>query len=264
MRKAFVKEVLQELVGDSVLSTRSSILAVCAWTDERDVFNELGFDNVTISNLNDSIRADEFAPFEWSHQDAQSLTYEDRTFDFVFVADGLHHCSSPHLALIEMYRVSRTGVIVFESRDSFLMKAGEMLNLTPQYELEAVVDNGFVSGGMNNTGLPNHIYRWTENEFRKAIRSYDPTGRHDFRFFYGLNLPFDAAALRKSKLKLIVLHLARPFVWVFTKLFKKQCNTFGMVALRPKQPDENWPWLTGQSGSMVVDREYAKSRFKVD
>ena len=31
----------------------------------------------------------------WSYQDAQALSFDDRSFDWVFVSEGLHHCRSP-------------------------------------------------------------------------------------------------------------------------------------------------------------------------
>jgi ubiquinone/menaquinone biosynthesis C-methylase UbiE len=54
---------------------------------------------------------DEFAPFSWSFQDAEQLSFEDEAFDYVFVHAGLHHCASPHRALLEMYRVARRGIM---------------------------------------------------------------------------------------------------------------------------------------------------------
>ncbi|MGA7305156.1 MAG: methyltransferase domain-containing protein, partial [Rhodothermales bacterium] len=107
MRTEFVKYLLERLVGDQILDRGDAVLCVCAGTAEREVFAGLGFTNVTISNLDERMTPGSFAPFAWSFEDAQKLSYDDGAFDVVFVADGLHHCSSPHLALTEMYRVAR-------------------------------------------------------------------------------------------------------------------------------------------------------------
>ncbi len=113
MRHSFVKGTLERLIRESVVSAHDSILVIAGGKAEKHLFQELNLDDVTISNLDERMTANEFLPFEWSFQDAQNLTFADESFDFAFVSDGLHHCRSPHLALIEMYRIARKSVIVF-------------------------------------------------------------------------------------------------------------------------------------------------------
>lgn len=241
----------------------ASLLCVCANDAEHALFTSLGFTDVTISNLDDRLtNAEErFSPYAWSFQDAQNLSFEDQQFDFAFVADGLHHCSSPHRALLEMYRVARRGIIVVESRDNALMRLANRVGFSPTYELEAVAVHSLTHGGVDNTPIPNHIYRWTEREFEKTVQSFDPKGRHTFRYFYGLNLPHFHASVRRNPLKGILVKAVAPAAWLFTKLAKRQCNTFMMVALRPQTL---WPWLqaVGDDGEHVeLDREYVTARF---
>ena len=263
MRTEFVESVVVELLEEGVLATSDSVIAVCAGSRERDLFAQLGFTNVLITNLDDRI-TDEgaFAPFSWSLQDAQNLNVPDASFDFAFVADGLHHCSSPHKALLEMHRVSRKGLVVVESRDN-LMRVATSVGLTPAYELEAVVGNDFKWGGVDNTAIPtNYIYRWTESEFKKTISSFDPSGKHVFRFFYGLNLPFEQAKINKTNAKLYAVRLTEPLVKAFTGIFKKQRNTLAMVALKPRLPQDLWPWLAIGREGVELDRTYAGAHFK--
>ena len=229
---------------------------------ERELFARLGFKNVLISNVDERMHAKQFAPFHWSREDAQRLSFADASFDIVFVADGLHHCRAPHRALLEMYRVARRIVIVVESRDSFTMQLANRLGLSPKYELESVIDHDFSYEGVDNTPIPNFIYRWTEAEFKKTIQSYNPTGRHRFRFFYGLNLPYEMAELKKHRIKLWAIYLAAPFAKVFTLLFKRQCNSFAMVVAKPELPADLWPWLTEEDGQIVFNRAYAEKRFR--
>jgi ubiquinone/menaquinone biosynthesis C-methylase UbiE len=61
--------------------------------------------------------------------DAERLTYGDGSFDVVIAHAGLHHCHSPHRALLEMYRVARKAAIAFESRDSRLIRTAVRLGL---------------------------------------------------------------------------------------------------------------------------------------
>ena len=257
MRTPFVESVLTTLIADDVLHPSDSILAVCAGPAERDLFARLGLTSAVISNVDEAAGRAGLEPFEWSYQDATNLTFDDRSFDFAFVVDGLHHTSAPHRAVLEMYRVARRGIIVIESRHSLLMRLANRTGLSPEYEIEAVIDHGFREGGLNNTDVPNYIYRWTESEFTKTIRSFDPVGGHTFRFFYGLNLPFTKIEGSKSPLQLRVIEFTWPVVEVLTRFFKKQCNSFAMVALKPRLPGDLWPWLALEEGRVRFNRAYA-------
>lgn len=264
MRTQFVKSVLDALVKDGTVGPLTNLLAVCAGTAEKDLFEVMGFSDVVISNLDERMTEAQMAPFGWSRQDAQALSFSDGSFDVVFVADGLHHCSSPHRALLEMYRVARRAIVVIESRDSALMRLANRLGLSPEYEIEAVIGNVFAYGGVDNTPVPNYIYRWTEAEFKKTICSYNPMGRHRFQFFYGLNLPHESAKFKKTRFKSVVLWLVVPFLRLFTFVFKRQCNSFAMVATKPELPHDRWPWLKEENGQTVLDRAWAAKRFRVN
>jgi SAM-dependent methyltransferase len=262
VRTGFVQSVLEKLLAEGVLLRSDAVVAVCAGQAERDVFTRLGFSDVTITNLDERLDAPEVAPFRWSRENAERLSFEDGSFDFSFVADGLHHCPSPHRALLEMYRVARKGIVAIESRDSLLMRTAVRLGLTPEYEVEAVVDNDFKWGGLNNSHIPNYIYRWTEADFRKTIKSFDPKGEHRFRFFYGLNLPYEQARMKKSPVKLAVVVATDRLLRGLTRVFEKQRNTLAMVALKPEVPHDLWPWLKKANGEIVFDREYAIRQFR--
>ena len=264
MRIEFAESVLKELLGDGTIARSDAVVAVCAGERERELFLHLAFTDVTITNIDEGDSGDRFPPFKWSQQDAQDLEFEDDSFDFGFVADGLHHCSSPHRAMLEMYRVARKGIIVIESRNNLLMRAANRLGLSPEFEVEAVVCSECQRGGVDNTEIPNYIYRWTETDFTKAISAFNPLGKHIFRFFHGLNLPYEAADWKTSKLKLYVVRATDPLLRGFTRVFRKQCNTMAMIALKPRIPEDLWPWLKLENGEVVLNREYAGRHFKLD
>jgi hypothetical protein len=69
--------------------------------------------------------------------------------------------------------------------------------------------------------------------------------------------------MKRSNIKLRVLEISEPILRAFTALFKKQCNSFAMMALKPDLPKDLWPWLTIEDGDVGFDRSYAESRFKV-
>lgn len=52
-------------------------------------------------------------------QNAETLSFEDETFDFAFCKDSLHHFPRPMLALYEMLRVARKGIALIEPQDEF-------------------------------------------------------------------------------------------------------------------------------------------------
>ena len=98
------------------------MLVVAGGGADRDAFLAAGFENVTISNIDDSGADDAYAPYAWSYADAEALPFDDGSFDWAVVSAGLHHCASPHRALLELYRVARRGLLAIESRDSLLMR----------------------------------------------------------------------------------------------------------------------------------------------
>jgi SAM-dependent methyltransferase len=243
MKAGFVEAVADALLADGTLDSSDSVLALCAGRRERNLLAERGFSRATITNLDEP--DDALAPFEWSREDAQALRFENGSFDFALVVAGLHHCASPHRALVEMYRVARKGILVIEARDSLLTRAAVRLGLASEYELSAVAAHGYREGGVDNTSVPNFIYRWTEAEFRKAIRSADPSGEPSFRFFYALDVPHSRPAIASA---------AEPVLSGLARVFPRLSNTIAMVALRPRAL---WPWLAVRDGEVVFDRRHA-------
>ncbi len=258
MRSAFAVSTLQQLQADGWVATSDTLLAVCASDSESEVFERLGFYAVTLSNLNKGLTSRESGPHIWSYQDVQNLSYPDSSFDHVFVSDGLHHCESPHRGLLEMFRVARRSVIVFESRDSLLMRLATRLGLVLEYELSAVISNDFSHGGVNDSEVPNFVYRWSEREFEKTIASFHPMGPCRFRYFYSMNLPAERLSHNTNRLKSLALRLAVPIASLLGSLAPKQSNSFCMVAQKPED-GRLWPWLEMHEGGLRFRQSYANS-----
>jgi SAM-dependent methyltransferase len=242
MRTAFAWEVFSRLLTNSSIAKTDSVLAVCAGESEMDLFSQLGFSRVCLSGL-DPVLEKSSALFECKIADVRSLPFQDGEFEFVFVSDGLHHCDSPHRALVEMYRVARKGVIVMESRDSLAMRIAMRLNLADRYELRAVLANDGMRGGVNYTSIPNFVYRWTEREFEKTICTVDPTGFPGFQYFYGFNQP----SRDYHGVKLLLFKVSMLFISSISRLFKRQSNSFCMVATKPASL---FPWLESYEGKV--------------
>ena len=82
--------------------------------------------------------------------------------------------------------------------------------------------------------MPNHVYRWTEREVRKTVRSLLPGYQHDIRFSYGLRLPADRLGHGR------LVHAAQAIAPVVERVAPRQGNEFAFVVTRNVGPQ---PWL---------------------
>lgn len=53
-------------------------------------------------------------------ENAESLSFKDSEFDFIFCKESYHHFPRPMVALYEMLRVAKTGVILVEPNDPYI------------------------------------------------------------------------------------------------------------------------------------------------
>jgi SAM-dependent methyltransferase len=238
-REMFYEKVVQERIQ----LKNTSILVCGGGLLDKNVFEKLGFQDVTISNLDTRAEASVFTPMKWKFENAESLSFSEKSFDYVVIHAAIHHASSPHKVLTEMYRVAKKGVLAVESRDSILMRFLEKLQITPVYEHAAVYFNDCKYGGVNNTEIPNFVYRWTEREVEKTIQAYAPSFKHNFSYRYGNAYPSTPKLEAKGGLKTTFLVLMRPFYWLFAKIFFKQQNLFAFYIDKPAEQESLFPWL---------------------
>jgi len=249
----FYTDTVRKLISRGELTLGDSVLVTCGGTVDRDALLSLGFKNATITNVDRQFPPDVFAPYSWDFQNAESLTYADSSFDLVVSHSGLHHCRSPHRALLEMYRVARKAVLVFEPRDSFLLRLGVKLGLGQDYELAAVICNEARCGGVTNSVIPNYVYRWTKREVEKTIRSYAPEAKHRFGYFYALRIPKGALSL-KRKFYLQIANILGLFAGL-AGMFPCMANNIAFLIVKPQLPRDLQPWLRLCGG----DLEFASS-----
>jgi hypothetical protein len=83
----FYKRTVNELIP---LKT-DSILICGAGNLDKNVLEDSGFEVVTISNLDSRAKPEEFAPFEWSFQNAEDLSFDNESFDYVVIHSAIHH-----------------------------------------------------------------------------------------------------------------------------------------------------------------------------
>ena len=247
--------VLSDLINKKMLSSADDrILVICGGSYDASVLRDAGIKYAVISNL-DARFQEGYAPFDWAHEDAESLSFPDGSFDWVFVHAGLHHCVSPHRALLEMCRVTRKGIVVIEARDSFLMRIAVALGLAVDYELDAVAISDFKWGGIRNSTIPNYIYRWTEREVIKTIECFMPEKIHRFLFYYGIRFPTERLTM-SSYSKRALARILGGLAKAAQQMFPKQCNEFGFVVLKTT---ELKPWIREVDGSFEMRRDYKMS-----
>jgi SAM-dependent methyltransferase len=256
----FYREVIARLVRSRVLDPSAHVLVLCAGSSDRTVLREHGFRNVVISNVTTPSRRDA-EPFACSCQDAEHLTYPDGFFDFCIVHNGLHHCRSPHRALLEMYRVARRGLVLFEPYDNLTTRMGVKLHIGQDYEHASVAFNHHHHGGVANSDIPNFVYRFTEREIVKTINSFAPYARHDIRFLHTMRVPWTQLRGRRHRHLLRLIQLARPALSLMGACFPKQGNNFAAVVLKPALPRGLHPWLRQDGDRIHVDPGWLSTRY---
>jgi SAM-dependent methyltransferase len=225
------------------------VLVVAGGAADRDALVAAGVRAATITNLDDRVPDAGYPPYGWSRQDAERLDYADGSFDVCLVHQALHHCRSPHRALGEMYRVARRGIVVFEPHETLMSRVGVRLGVGQRYELAAVAANGVRWGGVQNTDVPNFVYRWTEREVHKTLAAYDPAGAPRVRFLYDLREPGEGAARLRRGPAATLARVAVPAARAVLRLLPSQANAIAIVADK-LGPRDLHPWLVwGRSGA---------------
>lgn len=246
-----------------MLDVDSSILVTCGGTQDCEVLRELGFKRVTISNLDSRMQGTEYQPYEWSFQNAEKLTYGDGQFEFCLEHNGLHHCYSPHRALLEMYRVASKGIVMFEPYDNSFSRLGVAMGIGQDFEHAAVFYNDMVFGGVENSWLPNYIYRWTRRELVKTIRCYTPWGEPRFEFIHQLRVPWQQLKGRKNPLFLWAVVAAWPILRLFNLILPRQSNCFAAAIFKPDQKLDLYPWLQLDSQArLTLNRSWLENRYR--
>jgi SAM-dependent methyltransferase len=255
----FYANVISKALATGRISNKDSALAVCAGPHDRNSYLSNGFEDVVISNVGDYF-GNEFSPYKWMNIDAENIPLPDKSVDIVSVHGGLHHCFSPHRAMLEMYRVARKAVICMEARDSLVMRLAINAGLTVDYEIEGITGADH-SGGAGGGHIPNFVYRWTEREIRKTVASFEPRKLPQVDFHYDLLLPTQRLAGSNRKSLAMALKAATPVAKLFQTIFPKQGNRFGWVIW--KDDSSLQPWLTpatGDNGDVMINMDYVRAK----
>lgn len=208
-RKNFYKKIVQKYLS---LHIRSNILILGAGDLDLEIFRE--YKNVFFTNINTEEKNNKIV----DKIIMQNLPYLDNSYDYVVTHASIHHSSRPHAAILEMLRVAKYGIILIESRDCLLTQLSCKLGLSEEYEYSAVKNKNY--GGVDNTSVPNFVYRWTEKEIFKLINSYKPLNNYKVFFDYDYDFKF---------FKNFFLNI---FFSIFFFIFKNQKNLMSVFILK--------------------------------
>ena len=153
-------------VLECIQSKNSKILIMGAGSLDRKIFEELGYKDVTYSNIENS-KEKNLNIYENIH----NIKLKDNEYEYCVAHACIHHSSKPHLAILELFRVCSKGCLIIEANDSLLARLACKIGLSEEYELSAVQKN-IISGGVDNTNIPNYVYRWTERDIFKLMKSF--------------------------------------------------------------------------------------------
>jgi SAM-dependent methyltransferase len=236
-------------------------LVLFAGEYDRSVLEGLGFTNATYGNI--TMHGTGLVEGEAAMVDAASIPEADNSFDLVLAHAGIHHSSRPHTAVCEMYRVARRYVIFFENQDSLMTRGAAALGVMPTIEEAAVEAHDFHSGGVDGTGIPNHIYRWTRREVRKLIWSLDPPEPPEVRFWTEWDMELERMRGRLANTK--VRKVPAPLVGaalggaqrVLNTVAPRQGNLFAAV-IRKRPAPEAAPSAAGAVEAPAVEPQPAQ------
>jgi len=104
---------------------------------------------------------------EYKQENAESLSFNDSSFDYVLCKDSYHHFPRPMLALYEMLRVACKGVLLIEPNDDYINnKISELLSV----KLKSIIKFLFLKKNNKHSfeDSGNYVYRISRREIEKV------------------------------------------------------------------------------------------------
>jgi SAM-dependent methyltransferase len=243
-RNCFEK-ALQKCVHSMGLDLLSDVLVVGGSAEDGRALHRVGFTRVTLSNLLEPSPPEQAdldnAKMRAVRVDAEAMALADNSYDLVLAHEVLHHCRSPHKALLEMLRVSRRHVILLEPNNSLAMQLLLRLRFSFPYELPAVIASGFQTGGVRDSSIPNYIYRWNVVDVHQTTASYLAESEFDLyaQGYWDFNVD-ETELLRRSETRIgIVTKILSP------RIFLAGLHRFQVVV-------NQVPWLARQGNKFFA------------
>jgi len=224
----------------------SNFLLISASLYEVKILKELGYLNFSIT-YHDEDEKNQFLDFGFKENinlfksDLRDLSFKDKSFDYTITNATIHHIDLPHKAITELYRVAIKGVLVIESTDSLIMRLATKIKLAEEFEVSSVNEDKN-TGGLSDTAIPNYVYRWTEKEILKLLKSFDPKNINFVNFDYASDLT--NFKTRDNYIENILLKILIIMGKIFFFFFKKQQNCMSIfidkTKIKKRWPNKNY------------------------
>ena len=212
-----------------------------------------GINHVTASNLDASnlrISMREGMIQDYLEINAEKIPLPDASFDYVLCKEALHHMPRPMLAIYEMYRVCRHGVIFIEPQDPTIdwpMKKPDLFyresipadNIGEKVAFKRIDTNETFSSQYIDwweDGVNNYVYTMSKRELRKLVLGMGAMayGTKDFNDFFQADwgsqpATEDSEGFIKTK-EQIELHdlacekIGKPHAYLTGMIFKRAPN----------------------------------------
>ena len=103
---------------------------------------------------------------DFSRQNAEALTFKDDEFDFVYCKESYHHFPRPAIALYEMLRVAKNGIILQEPKDELFLETPSQ-NILYNFKefIKLVLGRKRALHSFEESG--NYVYTLSPREFQK-------------------------------------------------------------------------------------------------
>ena len=104
-----------------------------------------------------------------------------------------------------------------------MMKIMTKLKFAEEYEISAISNpDSFGDQGVDNSNIPNYVYRWTENEVKKLINSYNPKFEHQINYEYEFEISNIAQKIKNRIIKKIFMIVIPLMVSILKIIFKNK------------------------------------------
>lgn len=253
-----VKRILSEIASES----SRTLLMVGAGEDDLRIVRDLPFAAVEGTNIDG---------FGGLHAlDAEEMDLPDDSHDVIFFHGVLHHCRSPHRALLEACRVARQCVIFVEGNDSAFARMLDRGGWIAEYEFAAVIASDYQSGGVRNTRVPNYVYRWDPRTIEQTVKSGFPERQWTFHCERYFDAGFRPEELESIGSSASAMGRATRLVGARTlvtagRIVERVLNATPLsvqgnriVAVIRKGPIQ--PWIEGDRDDLRMRRDYFKKK----
>lgn len=188
----------------------------------------------------------------FSAENAEKLSFEDNSFDYVLCKETYHHFPRPYMAVYEMLRVARKGVMMIEPQDP-VIKMPLFLFIT---NILAAINDKLVQKVWKNRfsyePVGNFVYKVSEREFEKLAAGLNlrvlAFKRINSNFYYK---GAETTMASPGNMKFLKLRIRKKIADLLVKL--KLCSSQVLTSLIFKEmPDEQEQQKLKQAGYHLV------------